>query len=73
MSDENDFDLRTDQWEALKALRSPHAGLPSSARLALDSLIALGLVAVDGRVPAITDRGRKALVRGSFSLLDADA
>ena len=73
MSDENDFDLRPDQWEALKALRSSHAGLPCPARLALDGLIALGLVEVDGRVPAITDRGRKALVRGSFSLLDADA
>ena len=73
MSDENDFDLRPDQWEALKALRSPHAGLPSPARLTLDGLIALGLVAVDDRVPAITDRGRKALVRGSFSLLGADA
>ena len=73
MSDENDFDLRPDQWEALKALRSPLAGLPASTRSALDSLIALGLATVDDRVPAITDRGRKALVRGSFRLLDAAA
>jgi hypothetical protein len=73
MSDENDFDLRPDQWEALKALRSPIARLPLPTRLALDDLVALGLVTIVDRVPAITDRGRKALVRGSFSLLGADA
>jgi hypothetical protein len=73
MSDENDFDLRPDEWEALKALRSPFAGLRIPARLALDHLTALGLVTFDDRVPAITDKGRKALVRGSFSLLDAAA
>jgi hypothetical protein len=73
MSDENDFDLRPDQWEALKALRSPSAGLPASIRWSFDSLVALGLATMDDRVPAITDKGRKALVRGSFSLLDAAA
>ena len=73
MSDENDFDLRLDQWEALKALRSPFAELPIPARLVLDGLVALGLVTIDGRVPAITEKGRKALVRGSFRLLDAAA
>jgi hypothetical protein len=73
MSDENDFDLRPDQWEALKALRSPVAGMPAPARFALRDLVTLGLVSIDGRVPAITEKGRKALVRGSFSLLDAAA
>ena len=73
MSDENDFDLRPDQWEALKALRSPFAGLRIPTRLALDGLVALGLVTIDDRMPVITDKGRKALVRGSFSLLDAAA
>jgi hypothetical protein len=73
MSDENDFDLRPDQWEALKALRSPVVGLPTPARLALGDLAALGLVSIDGRLPVITEKGRKALVRGSFSLLDAAA
>jgi hypothetical protein len=73
MSDENDFDLTPDQWEALKALRSPSGGLRIPTRPALDSLVALSLVTIDGRVPAITDKGRKALVRGSFSLLDAAA
>jgi len=73
MSDENDFDLKPDQWEALKALRSPLSGLPASSRWSLDSLVALGLVSVDDRAPALTDKGRKTLVRGSFSLLDAAA
>ena len=73
MSDENDFDLRPDQWEALKALRMPIAGLPTPTRLALGDLAALGLVSIDGRLPVITEKGRKALVRGSFSLLDAAA
>lgn len=73
MSDQNDLDLRPDQWEALKALRSPFAGLPASTRLALEGLIALGLARIDDRVPAITDKGRKALVRGSFSLMDSAA
>ena len=41
MSDESDFDLRPDQWEALKALRAPFAGLPASTRWALDDLVAL--------------------------------
>ena len=73
MNDEGDFDLRPDQWEALKALRSPFAGFPASTRLALDDLVAFGLVTMSDRVPAITSKGRKALVRGSFSLLDAAA
>ena len=73
MSDENDFDLRPDQWEALKALRTSIAGSPLPSRLALDDLVALGLVTIADRAPSITDRGRRALVRGSFSLLDAAA
>jgi hypothetical protein len=73
MSDESDFDLRPDQWEALKALRSPVAGSPALARPVLGDLVALGLVTIEGRAPAMTDKGRKALVRGSFSLLDAAA
>ena len=73
MSDESDFDLRPDQWEALKALRSPFVRLPVSTRFALNDLVALGLATVSDRGPAITSKGRKALVRGSFSLLDAAA
>jgi hypothetical protein len=73
MSDESDFDLRHDQWEALKALRAPFARLPPSTRFVLNELVALGLVTVNDRGPAITSKGRRALVRGSFSLLDAAA
>lgn len=74
MTDENDFDLRPDQWEALKALRIPVARLSASTRLTLDDLVALGLVTISSdRVPAITEKGRKALIRGSFRLMDAAA
>ena len=73
MSDENDFDLRPDQWEALKALRIPCASLSASTHSVLDDLVALGLVTISERVPVITAKGRKALVRGSFRLLDAAA
>jgi hypothetical protein len=74
MTDENDFDLRPDQWEALKALRIPVARLSASTRLTLDDLVALGLVTIGtDRVPAITQQGRRALIRGSFRLMDAAA
>jgi hypothetical protein len=73
MNDESDFDLRSDQWEALKALRAPFARASASTRLVLDDLVALGLVTMSDHVPVITAKGRKALVRGSFSLMDAAA
>jgi hypothetical protein len=73
MNDQSDFDLRPEQWEALKALRTPFAGLTTSTRLVLNELVALGLVTMSDRVPAITTNGRKALIRGSFRLLDAAA
>ena len=73
MNDESDFDLRPDQWEALKALRAPFARLPALTRFVLNELVALGLVTVNDRGPAITSKGRRALVRGSFRLLDAAA
>lgn len=73
MSDESDFDLRPDQWEALKALRTPLARLSAATRFVLDDLAALGLVTINGRVPALTEKGRRALIRGSFRLLDGAA
>jgi hypothetical protein len=73
MSDDSDFDLRPDQWETLKLLRAPAAALSASRRLVIDELVALGLVAIGDQVPAITPKGRKALIRGSFRLLDAAA
>ena len=73
MNDESDFDLRPEQWEALKALRAPCACVSTPARPVLDNLVALGLVTMSDRVPVITVKGRKALVRGSFSLMDSAA
>jgi hypothetical protein len=73
MNDESDFDLGPDQWAALKAVRTPPAGLSVSARAVLGDLVDLGLVTINDGVPAITEAGRKALIRGSFRLLDAAA
>ena len=73
MSDESDFDLRPDQWEALKALRTPFARLSAATRFVLGDLVALGLVTISGRIPTLTEKGCRALIRGSFRLLDAAA
>ena len=69
MQDEFDYDLTPGQWEALKAVRTSASRLPHISRYALESLMALGLVAVSGDVPVITQTGRKVLVRGSSQLL----
>jgi hypothetical protein len=69
MQDELDHDLTPEQWETLKALRTPAARLPRMSRHAVDGLIALGLVASNGDAPTITSAGRKVLVRGSSRLL----
>ena len=73
MNDENDFDLRPDQWEALKALRAPFARSSAATRFALGDLVALGLVTINDRIPVITEKGRRALIRGSFRLMDGAA
>ena len=69
MNDEFDYDLTPGQWEALKALRTAASPLPRISRYTVDSLIALGLVAVNGDAPVITTTGRKVLIRGSSQLL----
>ncbi|WP_369726701.1 hypothetical protein AB8Z38_36605 [Bradyrhizobium sp. LLZ17] len=69
MSNDVEFDLAPDQWEALRGLRNVSNGRLSKPYL-LDSLIKLGLVVVDDGVPAMTPTGRKVLVRGSCRLLD---
>jgi hypothetical protein len=73
MDTEFDYDLTPDQWETLKALRKPEAMPPTSSRRHLESLVALELVAMCSDFPVITDRGRKALIRGSSRLLDVVA
>ncbi|MBA2398108.1 MAG: hypothetical protein H0V72_05330 [Bradyrhizobium sp.] len=69
MNDEFDCDLTHDQWEALKNLRNATTRPPRINRFAIEGLIALELVTVNGDVPVITSRGRKVLVRGSSCLL----
>ena len=69
MTDEFDYELTPDQWEALKALRTTTSHLPRMSRFAIDGLVALGLAAVSGDVPVITPEGREVLVRGSSRLL----
>ena len=73
MNDEIDHDLTIDQWETLKALRVPASGLSALNRFVLDDLLALGLVTMSGELPAMTPKGRKALIRGSSRLWDVAA
>ena len=69
MNDEFDYELTHDQWEALKNLRNTTVRPPRMNRFAIEGLIALGLVTMNGDVPVITSRGRKVLIRGSSCLL----
>ena len=69
MTEDFDYDLTPDQWEALKALRTPLSRLPRMSRYTIDGLIALELAAMNGELPAITPKGRKVLIRGSSRLL----
>ena len=69
MTEEFDYDLTPDQWEALKALRTPTSRLPRMNRYTIAGLITLELAAMNGGFPAITPKGRKVLVQGSSRLL----
>ena len=69
MDDEFDCDLTHDQWEALRNVRNTTARLARINRFAIERLIALGLVAMNGHVPVLTSNGRTVLVRGSSCLL----
>lgn len=73
MEIEFDCDLTPDQWEALKALRERSPPERPHRRIALESLVALGLVAIDDGLPVMTARGRRVLIRGSLRLLDVAA
>lgn len=70
---EFDRELTPDQWEALKALRTPTRDHRPLNRFYLDQLIALGLAEITDGGPSMTDAGRKVLIRGSSRLLDLAA
>lgn len=69
MNDEFDYDLTHEQWDVLKNLRNIAGRPPRMSRFAIERLIALGLVTVNGDLPVLTSNGRKVLVRGSSCLL----
>jgi hypothetical protein len=73
MDMEFDYDLTPDQWETLKALRSPGTMPRNTIRYQLARLIALELVVMCEDLPFLTTRGRKVLIRGSSRLLDVAA
>ncbi|MBP0113378.1 MULTISPECIES: hypothetical protein [Bradyrhizobium] len=70
MSNDVDFDLSPDQWEALRTLRNSTSSGRLSKAYMIESLVKLGLVVIDDGVPAMTPAGRRVLVRGSCRLLD---
>ena len=73
MNAEIDYDLTLDQWEALKALRTPAAKRRLLNRFVVEQLIALALAAEIGDGPVITPEGRSVLLRGSPRLWDVAA
>jgi hypothetical protein len=70
MSTEFDYNLASDQWETLKALRGGAPQRRAPSRVVVDELVALGLATMDGDRPLITAKGRSVLLRGSPQLLD---
>ncbi|SPP94055.1 hypothetical protein [Bradyrhizobium vignae] len=70
MSNDVDFDLSPDQWEALRTLRNSTSSGRLSKAYMIESLVKLGLVVIDDGVPVMTPAGRRVLVRGSCRLLD---
>ena len=73
MNDEIDYALTSDQWETLKALRVPVSKTSALNQFVLDDLVVLGLATMRDNAPAITPKGRKVLIRGSFRLWDVAA
>ena len=69
MSDEIEYELTPEQWEVLRALRTPAENPAAIRRFAVERLIELGLAAMRGNSIALTPLGRKVLIRGSSKLL----
>jgi hypothetical protein len=73
MNAEFDYDLTSDQWETLKALRVATPDILIRHRSALEKLVTLQLAVMNNNRPTITSKGRKVLVRGSPRLWDVAA
>ena len=73
MDAEIEYDLTPDQWEALKALRTPVAEGRALRPLVVERLIAVQLAEMTGAGPVITPKGRSVLLRGSPRLWDVAA
>jgi hypothetical protein len=73
MDAEFDYDLATEQWEALKMLRLPAPQRRALNQFVVEDLIALHLAAIHNDSPILTSQGRKVLIRGSSRLWDVAA
>jgi hypothetical protein len=73
MSAEIDYELTPDQWEALKALRTPAPNCRGLNRLVVEKLVGLQLAEMTGDRAVITPKGRSVLLRGSPRLWDVAA
>jgi hypothetical protein len=73
MNTEIDYNFTLDQWDALKALRTPAAKRRILNRFVVEQLVALRLAVVVDDYPVITPAGRSALLRGSPRLWDVAA
>jgi hypothetical protein len=73
MNSDDDYELTSDQWGALRAIRVPAPNARALNRSVVEKLVALQLAEMtDGR-PVITRTGRSVLLRGSPRLLDVAA
>lgn len=68
-----DYELTSDQWEALKALRVPASNSRALNPFVLKGLVALELATISEDRPVITAKGRSVLLRGSPRLWDVAA
>jgi hypothetical protein len=73
MNAETDYELTSDQWQALRALRVPAPKSRALNQFVLKKLVALELAAITEDGPAITPKGRSVLLRGSPRLWDLAA
>jgi ribosomal protein S19E (S16A) len=73
MNADFEYELTPDQWEALKAIRTPTTERGMWNRFVITKLTALGLAEMVDDRPVITPKGRSVLLRGSPRLWDVAA